>query len=112
MLFIGEKGRLLADYTRRQLLPEKDFEGFKAPDPFIPNSIGHHKEWIEAILTDGSTTCNFDYSGALTETALLGNVAYRVGKKLEWDTKRMVAVNCRAEAAPFVQHRYRKGWKL
>ncbi len=111
VLFMGEKGRLLADYTRRQLLPEKDFEGFKAPAPFIPDSIGHHKEWIEGIRQGKPTTCNFDYSGALTTTALLGNVAYRVGRKITWDARRQKAVDC-PEATQFLVHRYRKGWKL
>jgi predicted dehydrogenase len=111
VLFVGEKGRLLADYTRRQLLPEKDFAGFKAPEPFIPDSIGHHKEWIEAIKTGGPTTCNFDYSGALTEAALLGNVAYRAGRRLEWDAAKLRATND-AGADQFIQHRYRAGWTL
>jgi predicted dehydrogenase len=111
VLFIGEKGTLLADYTRNQLLPEKDFAGFKKPAPFIPNSVGHHKEWIDAIRNGGPTTCNFDYSGALTEAALLGNVAYRVGKKIEWDAKTLKAVNC-PEADQYIQHQYREGWKL
>jgi predicted dehydrogenase len=111
VLFVGAKGRLLADYTRRQLLPEAEFKEFKAPDPFIPNSIGHHKEWVNAIRNGGPTTCNFDYSGTLTEAALLGNVAYRVGKRLEWDAKRLVATNC-AEATPIIQYQYRAGWAL
>jgi predicted dehydrogenase len=111
VLFVGEKGTLLADYGRHVLLPESDFEGFKPPAPFIKDSIGHHREWIEACKTSGPTTCQFDYSGPLTEAALLGNVAYRVGRKLEWDWKRLRAVNC-PEADLYLQHRYRKGWKI
>jgi predicted dehydrogenase len=111
VLFMGEKGQLMSDYGRHVLLPEKDFEGFKKPEPFIPNSIGHHKEWYEACKHGGPTTCNFDYSGALTEAALLGNVAFRAGKKLEWDTKKLKAKNC-PEADQYIQHHYRHGWKL
>lgn len=111
VMFVGAKGNLLADYTRHQLLPEKDFVDFKRPEPFIPNSIGHHKEWIEAIKNGGPTTCNFDYSGALTEAALLGNVAYRVGKKLEWDAQKLKATNC-PEADQYIQHQYRQSWSL
>jgi predicted dehydrogenase len=109
VLFVGEKGMLLADYSRCQLLPEADFVDFKKPEPYLPNSIGHHKEWIEAIKNGGPTTCNFDYSGALSEAALLGNVAYRSGKKLEWDAPKLKAVNC-PEANAYIQHVYRKGW--
>jgi predicted dehydrogenase len=110
-LFVGEKGMLLADYGRRLLLPEKDFAGFVPPEPFIPESIGHYEEWIRACKTGESTTCNFDYSGALTEAVLLGNVAYRTGEKLEWDPERLRARNSR-EASRFIRHRYRKGWKI
>jgi hypothetical protein len=111
VLFVGEKGNLLADYGSHILLPEKDFVDFKRPEPFIKNSIGHHKEWLEACKNGGSTTCQFDYSGPLTEAALLGNVAYRTGKKLEWDPVALKATNC-PEADQYIQHVYRKGWSI
>lgn len=111
VLFVGEKGMVISGYNSHSLLPEKDFVNFVPPEPFIKKSIGHHNEWIAACKTGGPTTCNFDYSGPLTETALLGNVAYRVGKKLDWDAKNLTARNC-PEATQYLQHHYRKGWKL
>ncbi len=111
VLFIGDDGMLLADYQKHKLLPEEKFAGFKRPEPFIPNSIGHWKEWIQACKTGQPTTCNFDYSGALTEANQLGNVAYRTGKKIEWDAVKLAAKNC-PEAARYVRGDYRKGWKL
>lgn len=111
-LFVGENGRmLLADYDKHVLLPEADFKDFKRPQPSIPNSVGHHQEWINAIKNGTPTTCNFDYSGALTEAVLLGNVAFRTGKKLNWDSKRLKAKGC-SEADEFIHYEYRKGWKL
>jgi predicted dehydrogenase len=111
-LFVGEKGMLLADYGRHVLLPEDKFRGFQRPKPTIPDSLGHHREWIEAIKTGGTTTCNFDYAGALTEAVLLGNVSYRLGNKpLTWDAKNLKAVN-EPEAERFIQHHYRRGWNL
>lgn len=111
VLFIGSKGMLLADYGKYKLLPEKEFAGFVPPKPTIPNSIGHHREWIEAFKNGGTTTCNFDYSGALTETVLLGNVAYRLGKPLNWDAKELCAVNEPA-AERLIRKEYRKPWTL
>ena len=51
---------LLSNYGGRWLLPESRFADFKAPPETIPNSIGHHKAWIQAIKTGGTTECNFD----------------------------------------------------
>jgi predicted dehydrogenase len=111
VLFIGEKGMLLSDYHKHKLLPEEKYADFKRPEPSIPKSIGHWKEWIEACKTGKPTTCNFDYAGALTEANHLGNVAYRTGKRLEWDAARMTATNC-SDAANYIRMDYRKGWTL
>ncbi len=111
VLFVGETGLLLADYGRRQLLPEERFKEFQPPPPSIPDSIGHHREWVEAIRSGGSTTCDFDYSGALTEAVLLGNVAYRAGRRIEWDARTGTAPGC-PEAEVFLRHEYRSGWQL
>lgn len=111
VLFVGSKGWLISNYNFHTLLPEKDFEGFVPPQPFIPNSIGHHQEWIHACKAGGPTTCNFDYSGALTEAVLLGIVAYRADCKIEWDSQNLRAKNCPA-ADEFIHHHYRRGWKI
>ena len=111
VLFIGANSMLIANYSEHQLLPKDKFAGFEPPEPFIPNSIGHHREWVEACKTGGPTTCNFSYSGALTEAALLCNVALRTGRKLTWDAKNLKAVGC-PEADAFIRRPYRKGWKL
>lgn len=111
VLFIGQKGMLIADYGNHKLLPEDQFAGFKRPDPTIPDSIGHHAEWFQACKTGSPTTCNFDYSGTLAEAVLLGNVAHRAGKKLQWDHVQLKAVGC-PEADPLIHKSYREGWKL
>jgi hypothetical protein len=111
VLFIGEKGMLVSDYGRHKLLPEADFKDYKRPEPTIANSIGHHKEWIESIRTGKPSLCTFDYSGTLAECVLLGNVAYRTGKKLEWDASTLRARNA-PEADRFIKREYRKGWTL
>ena len=111
VLFVGSKGMLLADYGKHTLLPEKQFEGFERPKPFIPKSIGHHAEWVHACKTGDPTTCNFEYAGWLTEANHLGNVAYRAGQKLEWNARKMKATNC-PEADRFIRRSYRDGWKL
>ena len=111
VLFVGDKGMLLADYGKHVLLPEANFKEFKGPEPFIPRVRGHHEEWIEACKTGKPTASNFDYAGALTEANHLGNLAYRLGKKLEWDPVNLRAKNC-PEADRLISKEYRKGWML
>lgn len=111
VLLVGEKGMVQADYTQHVLLPEQQFADFQRPEPFIAPSVGHHREWIEACKTGSETTCNFGYSGPLTETALLGNVSFRVQSKLQWDAANLRATNC-PEADGLIRRKYRDGWTL
>ena len=111
IMFVGDKGILLADYGKWILLPEAKFKDFEPPKPWIPSSPGHHQEWIDACKTGSPTLCNFEYSGSLVEHNLLGTVAFRVGKKLEWDPENLKARNC-PEADRFIQPPYREGWSL
>jgi len=111
VLFVGDKGMVLASYDQHMLLPEKSFRDFARPKPFIPKSSGHYAEWIDACKTGSPTTCNFEYAGWLTEANHLGNVAYRVGKRLEWDAAKLSAPNA-PEAEQFIRRDYRKGWEL
>ncbi|MDP6633965.1 MAG: Gfo/Idh/MocA family oxidoreductase [Phycisphaerae bacterium] len=115
VLFVGSEGMLITEIEvippRFELYPKKKFAGFKMPPKTIPRSFGHAREWIIACKTGKPTTCGFDYAGPLTETVLLGNVAYRVGEKLQWDPMKLKAVNC-PKADRFIRRKYRKGWEL
>lgn len=111
VMFVGSEGKLFANYSNYRLFPREKFAGFEPPAPSIPDSIGHHAEWVHACKTGAPTTCNFDYSGALSESVLLGNVAYRVGKAIQWDAKTLTAIDC-PEADQFIRKDYRPGWEI
>jgi predicted dehydrogenase len=112
VLFIGDKGMLIADYQKFALLPEAKFAGYTPPPQSIPKSLGHHAEWIHACKTGAPTTCHFGYAGLLTEANHLGNVAYRVGTTIEWDHKAMRIANA-PEGERFIRRpSYRNGWTL
>ncbi len=110
VLFEGDKGKLLADYGKYRALPEAFARDFVAPKQSIPSSIGHHKEWTEAVKTGGATTCNFDYSGRLAEAVLLGNVSYRAGRPITWDAE--TGRTDSADADRYLAREYRRGWEL
>lgn len=110
-LFVGESGMIIADYGAHHVIREGKVTDHTPPKPTIPDSIGHHAEWIAACKIGSATTCNFKYSGALSECVLLGNVSYRAGMKLEWDSANLRAANAPV-AAKLIEHVYRDGWKL
>jgi predicted dehydrogenase len=111
VLFVGDKGMLISNYTKHLLLPEKDFADVKLPEPSLQRVSNHHAEWVAACKDGKPCHANFEYSGWLTEMNHLGNVAYRVGKKLTWDAAKMCATGC-PEADKFIRREYRKGWEL
>jgi predicted dehydrogenase len=133
-LLIGDKGKLFSpdDYGTRFFLKLDGMEGFVAArqgaadheaiaqiPQTIPRSTtgrgggGHNQEWIKAIKENKPELCysRFSIAAYLTEIILLGCVAVRVGRKLEWDGANMTARNA-PEAAPFVKREMRSGWKL
>lgn len=109
VLYRGEKGNLFVGFPEMpELFPKAAFADYKWPDFQDHN---HYTEWTSAIANGTKTSCPFSYSGPLTETVLLGNVAYRTGQKIVWDSASLQAVNLPA-ANQFLRREYRAGWDV
>ncbi len=70
-----------------------------------------HKDWASAIRAGVPAPCHFGYAGPFTEAYQLGNVALKVGHRIEWDPLAFRVTNCR-EANQYLTREYRKGWDL
>jgi predicted dehydrogenase len=130
-LLVGDKGQVFSpddgDQDLRffvklkgdkELKRGSDHEAAKAiPQTLKRNAFSgspdqrQHLEWIAACKGGPAPYSNFDIAAYLTEIILLGCVALRTGKKLEWDGPKMKAKNA-SEAAQFVKREYRKGWTI
>jgi predicted dehydrogenase len=113
-LYVGTKGKILCGShgaTGARIIPEEKMQAYTKPSPSIPRSIGHRQEWIEACKNNKPGGANFDFSGPMTETVLLGNIALRTGKKLYWDSENMKITNV-PEANEYLHRPYRQGWTL
>jgi len=112
-IFIGDRGKLMYGcYSEgATLIPQTAMEAYTQPSPSIPRSDGHHAEWIEACKGGAPAVSNFDFAGPLTEMILLGCVALKMDRKLEWDGENMVVTN-EPEANRYVTREYREGWEL
>ena len=70
------------------------------------------REWLNAIEKTGPMPgSNFEYSVPLSEMVLLGVVAVRTGKKLEWDAKSGTITNDPA-LNKYIKIAARDGWKV
>jgi hypothetical protein len=109
VLFVGEKGNLFVGFPEEpELFPREKFADYKFAEAAEDN---HYTQWTGEIIGRGHTSCPFAYSGPLTETVLLGNVAYRTGQKIEWDSANLkVKGNSAADA--LLKPTMRAGWEI
>jgi len=112
-LLVGDKGKIMLFGYNPRIIPEAKMKDFKLPEKTLPRVPGgnHHEDWFIACKGGRPACSNFDFAGPLAEAVLAGNIAVRVGKRIEWDGPNMKAKNC-PEADPLVHREYRKGWSL
>jgi predicted dehydrogenase len=108
MVWIGTKGSLprgRGPYAGRQT------GDYPAPAPREWNRKDVHADWVDAIKAGTQAPCHFGYAGPFTEAYQLGNIALRVGHRIEWDPLAFRITNCR-EANQYLHREDRKGWEL
>lgn len=115
-MFKGSKGYIIADFGSRLVIPFGDdadmsYYDRRPKDKMLPD-VGHfQKEWTNACKGDLKTSCDFEYGSTMIELMLLGLVAYRTGKKLDYDPAAGRVTNS-SEANDLLKRQYREGWTL
>jgi predicted dehydrogenase len=114
LLFIGDHGTIMSGFSGRRphLIPESKMKTFQPPPKTLPRSPGNDREWLDACK-GGKTKpgANFEFSGMVTETLQLGNVALRVEGKLKWDREALKVTNA-AAADKCIAPEVREGWEI
>jgi hypothetical protein len=114
LLFVGDRGKILCSFNggHPKLIPQSRMDAYKQPPPTLPRSPGNEREWLDAAkggkVKPGG---NFEFSGKVTETLLLGNIATHAGQKLTWDRANLKVLNADA-AQKLVSPERRRGWEL
>ena len=113
MLLVGDNGKILCGFEgdHPQLIPEAKMKEFKEPAKTLPRSPGHYREWLDACKGGPPPAANFEFESTVVEALLLGNIAVRAGKKLEWDSAALKITND-AEAQKLVEDSYREGFGI
>lgn len=111
-VFQGTEASLAVNYMVHELYVKGEkVTDYQRPAPTIPDSPGHIREFLNAIKSRQQTTCNVEYAHQLTKSGLLGNIAYRTGRRIRWDDERERVIRDPG-ANRMVTRRYRKPWKL
>lgn len=110
--FEGEKGTLLCDYETRLI----SINGETVQDlPDVPITInrspGHQQNFVDAVKSRTQPESNLEYARRLTLPMHLGIISYRLGRKLNWNSKKEKFVDD-DEANKLLHREYRKQWNL
>ena len=116
VMFKGSHGYLIAGFRSRMLIPygrnaDMTYYHPRLREKLLPPMGAFQDEWVKACKGDLKTSCNFDYGGNMIEQMMLGLVAYRVGKPLDYDGKAGRVLNS-SEANALLKNKYRQGWPL
>lgn len=112
MMFVGEKGRIIAGFRGENPVLYSDNKPIPAQKAENQNPGGDANNiWIDSFRNNTQSPGSFLYTGPVTETILLGGVALRAGKRVEYDTSSMKITNI-PEANKYLVREYRKGWEL
>ncbi len=105
-LFIGTKGKIACGLfgDNHIMFPRELRENYTNPSKTIrritDGTNGHWNDWVRACKESPEnrveTSSNFEYSGPLSESVVMGNLAIRLqelNKKLKWDGENMRITN-------------------
>lgn len=111
-LFVGSRGRLSVEHDNMpKLLPEAVFKGAKLPEPYLPESPGHHQQWILACKNGGKASSDFSYAAPFTAMVHLGNIAFRAASEVSWNPAERKLTGP-AAAQQLLKKEYRSGWEV
>jgi predicted dehydrogenase len=113
LILVGEAGTMAfrRSATDWIIAPGERAELFRDVPQTIHRVANEDAEWIEACRGGPKPLSSFDYAGPFTEMVLLGNLAVRLGQKIEWDAAALKARNA-PEADSLIRREYRQGWTL
>lgn len=106
-MYIGDEGFMIGP----RVFPEERAQKFADVPRTLPRRPGNYREWFEACRGGEPAGSHFPVAGLLTEFVLLGNIAIRTGKSLEWDGAAGQFTNDDA-ANQLLHDEYREGWSL
>ena len=110
--FHGVNGILTSNYSEHRVFSEGGrLDPETVPASITPESPGHGREFLDAVKSRALCSCDVAYHYNVHVALNLGDLAYRVGRKIHWDAEREEVIDDR-EANRLLEPRYREPWRL
>ena len=114
--FIGENGILAINRSNWKVIPQEENGKYLTPALPIQKSSSsgldaHTRNFLECIKSRKDPNCTIEMGRNAALVAHLGNIAYRTGKKLDWDDSKSVITNEPA-ANSYLKPTYRAPWEM
>lgn len=129
IMFCGTNGSLVLDRSGHEIIPDQVIlpygiklvhgdrdvrkidlkpESFKAKDDGLPD---HIVNFLSCLKSREKPTCDVEITHRSTNTTHLGNIAYKMGRKLDWDAENEVFPHDE-DANVELGRTYRRGYEL
>jgi predicted dehydrogenase len=112
-LFTGDKGTLIVTGGDAGTDTEEKAKQYQPPSNgvHLPQSADHRENWLECIRTRQQPIMPIEAGVRAASLGILGNTAFRLGRKLQWDPVNQHFVDD-PEANRFLSEPYRAPWEL
>jgi len=116
--FIGEYGTLIVDRNGWEVMGETKSTSVKQGFVSVPIQPGgkkgldlHVANFIDCMKSHNKPNCDIETAAHIARFSHMGNIAYRLGRKLNWDGEKQEFIND-PEANAMTKATYRAPWSL
>ena len=101
-----------AEEASPEVMPEADSDLVPMQAQRVGNSHRRHvRNFLECVKSRQQPTSDIEIGHRSSSTAILGNIAYRTGRRISWDGENEEVVGD-AEAGELLAYHYRDPWTL
>jgi predicted dehydrogenase len=114
--FIGNNGTLVVNREGWEIIAEEsDGKPKMEAVPLQPadkqDHFKHVQNFVDCVKTRKRPACDIEFGHNSAFVAHLGNIAYRTGSQLEWDSSKNGFIN-NASASALIKPEYRSPWEF
>jgi len=94
ILFVGSKGKIMVNRSYYRTWPDNLISHTIRPDEIhLYKSENHYADFLDAVRARKKPICDVSIGYSSVVVCLMGNIAYELGRPLEYDQEKQIFVN-------------------